>query len=413
MIKKIKESELNKYRSIPFWSWNDKLEKDKLIKQIDWMHENGIGGFFMHARSGLITEYLSEEWMQCVEACAEHAEKLGMDAWIYDENGWPSGFVGGKLLSEDENHDRYLTYSIGDYDDKALVSYIDDGNRLVRTNGGKDGIYVNVYEHLSASTADILNPDVVDKFIKETHEAYKARYGDKFSEKIKGFFTDEPQYFRWNTPYTIMIRKYFTEVLGEDILDGLGLLFFEKEGYREFRYKYWSGMQQLMLKNFAQKVYDWCDQNGVMVTGHYVEESSLAGQMICCAGIMPFYEYEHIPGIDWLSRVCNNALSGRQITSVAAQLGRKQVLCEMYAGCGWDVTPRELKDLTEYHYINGVNVTCQHLLPYSERGLRIHDYPAHYSEVNPWVKYNFKEFNDYFTDLGAILGNSSEDVRVA
>lgn len=81
------------YNPLPFWSWNDKLEKEKLIDQIHWMNENCMGGFFMHARSGLMTEYLSEDWMQCIEACADEAEKLGMKAWIYDENGWPSGFV--------------------------------------------------------------------------------------------------------------------------------------------------------------------------------------------------------------------------------------------------------------------------------------------------------------------------------
>ena len=64
------------YRSIPFWSWNDKLETTKLIEQIHWMNDSGIGGFFMHARSGLQTEYLSEEWMQCIEACADEAKKL-------------------------------------------------------------------------------------------------------------------------------------------------------------------------------------------------------------------------------------------------------------------------------------------------------------------------------------------------
>ena len=90
------------YRSIPFWSWNDRLELAKLKKQIHWMKENGIGGFFMHARSGLQTEYLSEEWMQCIEGCAKEAEKLDMKAWIYDENGWPSGFVGGKLLENEK-----------------------------------------------------------------------------------------------------------------------------------------------------------------------------------------------------------------------------------------------------------------------------------------------------------------------
>ena len=57
------------YQSVPFWSWNDKLEPEKLTEQIDWMYQNGIGGFFMHARGGLRTEYMSEDWMQCVDAC--------------------------------------------------------------------------------------------------------------------------------------------------------------------------------------------------------------------------------------------------------------------------------------------------------------------------------------------------------
>ena len=47
----------NKYKSFPFWSWNDELEEEELVRQIDWMHESGIGGFFMHARGGLTTPY--------------------------------------------------------------------------------------------------------------------------------------------------------------------------------------------------------------------------------------------------------------------------------------------------------------------------------------------------------------------
>ncbi len=109
------------YRPLPFWSWNDKLEKEKLINQIHWMNENGMGGFFMHARSGLITEYLSEDWMQCIEACADEAENLGMKAWIYDENGWPSGFVGGKLLEDEKNCDKYILTKEGAYDADATV----------------------------------------------------------------------------------------------------------------------------------------------------------------------------------------------------------------------------------------------------------------------------------------------------
>lgn len=396
-----------KYQCIPFWSWNDELDEEGLVKQVEWMNENGVGGFFMHARGGLKTEYLGKKWFDCIEACSRKAQELGMEAYAYDENGWPSGFVGGKLLDDIENHDRYLTYTLGAYDEKAFVSYDLSGEALKRVTQGENCL--NVYWHYSACTADILNPEVVDQFLAQTHEEYKKR--DTYS--LKGFFTDEPQYYRWGTSYTKMVEKYFREEYGEDIRDGIGLLFVEKEGYRAFRYKYWKAMQQLMLKNFAEKIYTWCDKNGYKLTGHYIEETMLCGQMWCCGGIMPFYEFEHIPGIDKLGRSIGASVAAKQVSSVAAQLGKKQVITETYGCCGWDVTPDELKRIAEYQYVDGVNLMCQHLLPFTEHGQRKRDYPAHFSEVNPWVKKGFKDFNDYFSVLGKLLAESEEEVRVA
>ena len=396
------------YRCIPFWSWNDELDEQGLVDQVEWMNENGVGGFFMHARGGLKTEYLGEKWFSCIKACSEKAEELGMEAYAYDENGWPSGFVGGKLLDDIENHDKYLTYNIGAYDEKADVSYDMSGAGLRRVNEPCENC-LNVYIHYAASTADILNGEVVDKFIAMTHEEYKKR--DTYN--LKGFFTDEPQYYRWGTPYTKVLAPYFEKEYGEDILDSLGLLFVEKEGYRAFRYKYWKAMQALMLENFAKKIYDWCDERGYKLTGHYVEENSLGPQMWCCAGCMPFYEYEHIPGIDWLGRGAWKSIAGTQVASVAAQLGKKQIITETYGCCGWDVTPQDLKEIAEVQYVDGVNLMCQHVLPYTEHGQRKRDYPAHYSKVNPWVRKNFKEFNDYFSLLGKMLAESDALVNTA
>lgn len=407
---------IEEYRPIPFWSWNDKLEVDKLKKQMHWMKKNSIGGFFMHARSGLQTEYLSEEWMKCIEACADEAEQLGMKAWLYDENGWPSGFAGGKLLEKEENKDRFILYQIGAYDSEATVSYLLTEKTLCRvSHGNVNGEYLNLYIHISPCTADILNPDVVKQFIAHTHDVYKERFGEDFDKKIEGFFTDEPQYYRYHTPYTVMIAKYFKEKFDEDILDSLGLLFVEKEGYRRFRYRYWKGMQELMLESFAKQVYQWCEENHVKLTGHYIEETSLRWQMMCCGGVMPFYEYEHIPGIDWLGKETGviGALAPKQLGSVAAQLGKKRVLTETFGCCGWDVTPTELKRIAGFQYINGVNMICQHLIPYSERGNRKYDFPAHYGEENPWIREEFQSFNEYFARLGCMLGESEQHVNVA
>ena len=83
------------YRPIPFWSWNEKLTTDETKDQIYKMDIAGIGGFFMHARGGLQTEYMGEEWFDNVAASIEAAKERGMRPWAYDENGWPSGFGGG------------------------------------------------------------------------------------------------------------------------------------------------------------------------------------------------------------------------------------------------------------------------------------------------------------------------------
>ena len=96
-----------------------------------------------------------------------------------------------------------------------------------------------------------------------------------------------------------------------------------------------------------------------------------------------------------------------------AAVGQKHVITETFACAGWDVTPKELKRIAEWQYVNGVNQMCQHLYPYSIRGQRKRDYPAFYSEHNPWVKAEFRAFNDYFTALGCMLADSREEAPVA
>ena len=237
---------IDDYRPLPFWSWNGDLQEHELVKQVKWMKENGFGGYFMHARGGLQTEYLSEKWFSCIDACINAGRELGMQSWAYDENGWPSGFVGGKLLEKEENRDCYLTYSIGEYDSSAYVSYriFDEG--IQRINSSVEGECLNVYLHYSLSTVDILNPDVVEQFIAETHQKYKDSLGENFAG-LSGFFTDEPQYFRSKHPFTRVLLEYFSDKYQIDLLDCLGLMFIEKGNYRDVRYKYWKSMQELML----------------------------------------------------------------------------------------------------------------------------------------------------------------------
>lgn len=106
------------YRATPLWSWNNKLETDMLLEQIDHLDAMGFGGFHMHTRVGLDTEYLGPEFMDMVRSCTEYAKRKGMKAWLYDEDRWPSGFAGGKVTAENESfrcrHILFTPWAYGD-----------------------------------------------------------------------------------------------------------------------------------------------------------------------------------------------------------------------------------------------------------------------------------------------------------
>lgn len=417
LTKEIKENSLS-YGSLPFWSWNDKLEENELRRQIRNMHDISINGFFMHARGGLETEYLSEEWYNCTEICIDEAKKLGMQAWAYDENGWPSGFAGGKLLTDPENHVVYLDHEFSEKfpenTDKAYAIYALNGEKKpIKTdkmvNGAKK--YLIVYKKSDASYVDTMRADITEKFIEETHVQYQKRFGEDFGKAMPGFFTDEPQYYRYKTPYSNMMENWFDTEYGYSVFEAIPALFCDFDGAENYRYDFNKMTHTKFMENFAKKIYDWATANGIQITGHGIEESTLTGQMMCCGSIMPFYQYQHIPGIDYLGRGLQTPLSGKQLGSVCAQLGRKKALSEMFACCGWDVTPKELKRIAELQYAGGVNVMCQHLYPYSERGQRKRDYPAHYSQHNPWQSYT-KEFNEYFNNLGYMLAMGKENADI-
>ena len=87
-LKNALQKDLTSYRGVPFWSWNNELDEKELIRQIEDMKTAGFGGFIMHARTGLKTDYLGEKWFSCIDSCLKKARQLHMNAWIYDENGY-------------------------------------------------------------------------------------------------------------------------------------------------------------------------------------------------------------------------------------------------------------------------------------------------------------------------------------
>lgn len=417
------------FKPLPFWSFNDKLEETVLREQIREMHKAGLGGYFMHARGGLKTKYLGMEWMDCIKACVDEGKKLGMNSWCYDENGWPSGFADGIVPSMGEAfHVKWLVLEeIEEHNSEQINNYFRDSSVLglyslnknkpsctrlkpgEKVNSSDTCIVIRI--NSNPHYIDILNKDTVKAFIDITHEEYFKQLGEEFGSGIPGFFTDEPQFSRGQIPWSHIMPDKFLERFGYDVLEHLPSLYIQCEGYEKFRYHYWSLVSELYVTAFGKQIYDWCEEHNCKLTGHVMSEDSLLTQMESTAGAMPFYEYMHIPGMDWLGRAIDSPVIPKQVSSVAAQLGKKQVLSETFALCGWNVSFEELKWIAEWQYVNGVNLMCQHLEGYTLRGFRKRDYPPSLFIQQSWWN-EYSHFNNYFARLGMLLSDGEPGVKV-
>ena len=414
MLKRI-EAGRAAYKSIPFWSWNNRLEEPVLAEQIEAMRAAGAGGFFMHARGGLKTPYLSDEFLDRSAFCVDKAVEAGLEAWAYDEFGWPSGFADGRVPA--------LGY---DYQQKSLgFARFEDGMELprrllgvYRADGSDDGKWnrveaprpgdLMVFVNVNLYYIDSLNPKATAAFIEYTHEKYAARFGERLGKDLVGFFTDEPQYANGGIPWTEGLIQVFRDEYGMDIFDGLCLMDVEGEGYETFRYRYYLTAARLFQEGFMKQIYDWCEDHGCQLTGHMMSEDDLVSQMRCTGGVMACYQYFHIPGMDWLCRGIGDPSIPKQVASACAQLGKPRSISEMFALCGWDVSFDELKWIGHWHYVNGINLTCQHLEGYSLEGFRKRDYPPSVFIQEAWYgQYDY--YNDYISRLGAALSMGEEE----
>lgn len=392
------------YRPAPFWSWNEKLDPVETRKQVREMESVGLGGYFMHARGGLQTEYMSEDWFDNIRAACKEGESLGMLSWGYDENGWPSGFGSGAVNGLGEKYQqKYLRFERAD----APVS-----TEHTIINVYVDGQNYHFYYEVNPFYVDTLDGEVIDAFIASTHRQYKERLETDF-QKMSGFFTDEPQVSRNGIPWSFTLEREYQRVYGVPLAPLLPALFMETGEYRAIRYRFWKLVQDLFAENFMGRIWKWCRDNHTLLTGHVCLEELFHSHILSNGACMPTYEYMDIPGMDHLGRVLASIQTEMQLSSVANQLGKKQILSETFALCGWNVSFEDLRWIYESQMVHGINYLCQHLEGYSLRGLRKRDYPASLFRHQPWWKY-YRTFNDAVSRIGMLIaeGRVSYDILV-
>ncbi len=430
------------YRAAPFWAWNGDINPEELRRQIRLMHQMGLGGFFMHARIGLQTEYLGEAWFECISSCIDEARKLGMKAWLYDEDRWPSGAAGGLVTCNPEYRNRKISAEevecVADLKTSAvtLAVYIAriegckaSGVRLAV--GGEELAAGEKFIHFYLRDAepdswfngqtylDTLSEEAVAKFIEVTHEKYRQRISADFGAAVPGIFFDEPFFgtplaCRQNdgaycSPWTAKLPEVFRQRYGYDLCDHLMELFYDVDGVAlsRARLNYIDCLTHLFVKAFARQIGTWCEKHNMQATGHLLLEDTLSLQSANVGSCMRSYEYMQAPGMDELTEYWRIYDTAKQVSSVARQFDRKWRLSETYGCTGWDFPFAGHKAIGDWQAALGINLRCQHLFWYTMEGEAKRDFPAAISYQSPWWN-EYSCVEDYFARINAVMTEGRE-----
>lgn len=381
-----------KYRPAAFWGLNDDLEKDILSRQLKAQCDAGMSGGFLHSRVGLVTEYLSGEWMDAIAHCCGEAEKNNTTLWLYDEDRFPSGYAGGRVLEiAPELCSKQLCLIPAEQKNNPLILKI---YTEIERNGK---LYVIALARLAANNpwyggkcyVDFLNPKTIRVFLQSTHEAYAEKMGEHFGNVIRGVFSDEFCYCQKGTlpwpcvPFSDDLEVDFEAYTGYRLTDKMHQLFFDEGNYHPLRRDFYEFLTNRFRQCFTKPYQKWCHDHGLQFTGHLMNEDTLTAQTEWVGAVMPHYLDMDMPGIDKLGSELSNTVLVKQLGSVAEQTG-KQALCEAFGCTGHQAGPQTLKRIADWLCVQGVSFINPHLMLYSMRGERKRDYPPDISWVQPW-----------------------------
>ena len=380
------------------------------------MKEGGQGGAFLHSRIGLMTPYLSEEWFDLMGAGVDKCDELGIEAWFYDEDKWPSGFAGGLVpLADQAFRSRQLARVPSDtpVDEEDTVLCQDDGHKYI-CHVAKLGMP----NYNGTCWVDLMNPDMVRFFLECSYKPYIDRFGGRKS--VRGIFSDEPQVKATRTPckgadaqipYSPSMEKKFSDLWGYDMDPHLPSLTDTVGNWRQFRLHYFRTVAACLEEAFSRQVGEYCENNGFVWTGHYNGENTPSMNVEHEGNLMQQLRHMQQPGCDALGLQLQTFHNSKVATSVANQYGRKRTLVEIFGISGHNMSFEDRMWIAGWHTICGLNLMCPHLSLYSMKGERKRDYPPTLSFQQPYWEDNAL-FEDYAARLCKFAGTGKNEGEI-
>ena len=438
------------YSPMPFWFWNGKLEPAKVQEQVRRMVDQHVYGAFLHARDGLLTPYLSDEWFAAIGAGLEEAKHDGFYFNFVDEYDWPSGEV--RNIWMPGNHQSEVLARRPDFRMKTLaykeqiihgpqpvtmpeVSQLQavlvarwlGGGRVDRESlhtldlpAGSSPVhwaapagdwlimefYLEPATGFDGGVVDLMNPEAIQLYFDLSYGEYYRRFQPYFGNTIRFSFSDHEGVFGYRIGWTPALYDSFKSRTGYDLRTVLPLLIYDGgSDSGKVRQDYLATVTQLYQDSYWSGITAKAKQLGIGRSGHAWEENLQSGAAF--EGSLFALERGLDPvGVDSLGDFGRQPLNFKVAQSVADFEGRR-FACENQGVQGTDsyLDMQGLRKATNAIGAWGVNLFIPHAFDYDVSRA---NYPPDWLHQPYWP--HFSAYADYTRRISFMNAEDSHHV---
>jgi hypothetical protein len=391
------------------WMWNGPLDPAVIRQQLGDMASHDARSVCVlpmprefrptQENNQMDVDYLSPAFFDRVKVAVGEASRLGMNYWLYDEGGWPSGSAAGRVVQTRP--------------DSASYSMVRDGNGNWNLQHGG---YV-----------DLLNPQTTATYLGLTHERYAEAVGSYFGNTIKQTFTDEPRFgpvsLGSSVPWTTGADTLFQNKFGYSLkakLDAFQVtntaqLTQAQKQVRADAFDFWSGQ---FRDAYVQPINNWDREHGLASGGHFGGEDETLGAVKYGFGsITRQLRAMDVPGVDTIYRQIFPGQTTENnfpkfASSVAHQNGTALVVSESFCVAGNGLTPAQMKWVTDFERVRGVTQQVNGCYPLSTEDQLMTGQRGHFGTVNPLWDY-LPDLHRYTARVDYVLASGKPDIDTA
>lgn len=401
------------YRGIPFHFYNDDIDGAEAVRQVRSMRYAGWGRVLPRRYSGLLNPTYGKDWNKAVHEVVKACKEMNMKVFLQeaDKNGWYSAAPTEIPGMKDEYRNKFI-----------IKRNADEKPAEHETLIMKKGKYA-YYQHVvyprkgwenSFCYLDLLDADVVNSYLSALFTFLDNEFGDEFGKTIEAIWVAEPHIMMGRPrthdtlPWTPKLDEIFQNEWGYSLIEDVPKLFNDIDDYQKVRYHYWRTLSDLLSQAYSKTMQDWCKKYKLKFTGHLMGEDTFVSQLQYTANIMPHFEYMDIPGVDHLTMELDwptgdpFIYTPKQAFSVANQIGKKEVLAELYGTSDLGNSFEDRKRVFQWMGILGINYRNYHGAFYSLRGRRKRFYPVNLNLHQPYWNEN-RMIADFAARLSYVL----------